>query len=365
MFQDNLERYQAFWARQRTARPLFGCNAGLFVTERYPRMMRVIPDGPVRPEDLRVDLFLEDCEELYQDYSKMGDDYCHTSAPFIYLPWMEAIMGCPIAFSGTSFWAEPCVDSWGSWHWQRPTLDNPWTEKLLAFMRALVQHSAGRYPVAPTLMRGPSDMMAAMRGTVQLPFDLVDSPDLAARAAQLCAEVFIEVGKAQLELIPESATGYMAGEHGLRTWAPDKIIWLQEDAMALLSPQLYRDFFLPLDRQIGGQFSCVAFHLHDSALWAIDDLVEVPEIDVLELNQDVGSADIEATFSGWKKIREKKPLVIWRMYDEGFWPLLDRILAEFPPCGLAIQITAKDEEEGKRVTDRFLEVAQRRRGELS
>jgi hypothetical protein len=356
MFGNTLDRYQAFWNRLDTDRPLWGCNIGFFVNERYPRVMEKIPPGLVRPEDIQVDLFLQDCENLYSAYQKMGDDYPYVGASFIYIPWMEAIMGCPIKSSHTSFWAEPWVKDWKDWHWQKPTLENPWLQKLLELMRALVKHADGRYPVAPTLMRGPSDMLAAMRGAAQLPLDLIDFPDIMKRAINLCAEVWIEVGKAQLALIPESKEGYVAGEHGLRTWAPDKVIWLQEDAMALLSPPLYREFFLPVDRYIAGEFPCLAFHLHNSALWAIEELVGVPEINVLELNlDDIGHSDVEGTFRGWKKIQAHKPLVMWWSYEEGFWSLLKRVLEEFPSRGLAIQVVVKDAEEGKKVRAGFLE----------
>ncbi len=72
--------------------------------------------------------------------------------------------------------------------------------------------------------------------------------------------------------------------------------------MALLSPQLYRDYILPVDQQIAAQFPCVAFHLHGSALWAIDELVQVQELDVLELNQEDARCDVAGTFAGGHKM---------------------------------------------------------------
>lgn len=318
--------------------------------------METIPRGLVEPQDIRVDLFLQDCEQSYCSHQQIGDDYPFVTAAFHGIPWMEAIMGCPIRSSPTSFWAEPVVADWQTWHWEARTLDNPWAEKLLELVRALVEHSQGRYSVAPTLMRGPSDMLAALRGAKQLPLDLLDFPDLMRRAIDLCAEVWIDVGKAQLGLIPSCDEGYVAGDYGLKTWAPDKVIWLQEDAMALLSPQLYREFFLAVDRRIADQFCCSAFHLHDSGLWAVKELAQVPEIDVLELNFEATARDEEGTFAGWKEIQVSKPLVVWRLYEDDFWSWLARVLTELSWRGLSIQTTVRDVSEGKRVKERFLEV---------
>ena len=346
MYVENLEHHQAFWKRRKTARPLFGINVGFMANQRFPLLMESLPSGEVKPEDIRLDLFLKDCDRLYELQQDTGD-YPYVAAAFPGLPWLEAIMGCPIASSPTNLWAEPCVSDWREYSRQKPNRDNPWYKKLIELVQGLIDHSGGRFQVAATLMRGPADMLSAMRGASNFVMDLIDNGDVASRAARLCADVWKDVGRAQLELIPDSDRGYVAGDHALRTWAPDKVIWLQEDAMGLLSPQLYRGFFLELDRYIAAGFPCVAFHLHGSALWAIDDLVKAPEIDVVELNLEDANCDVEGTCAGWKKIQANKPLVIWRMYKDDFPGWLERVIAEIPANGLSVQVsTATPAEAG-------------------
>jgi len=350
----DLEIHKAFWDRRDIGRPLLGINVGFTLEHRFPLLMATISPGLVKPKDIRTDLFLEDCDRLYETHQNLGD-YPLASAPFVGIPWMEAIMGCPIMASSSGFWAEHCVNDWKSWHWQQPTRDNPWTQKLLELTSTLVEHAKGRYPVAPTLMRGPSDILAALRGGANLPLDIFDEPDLIRKALAMCADVHVEVGKAQLSLIPESSQGYMAGDAALRTWAPRKIVWLQEDAMSLLSPSLYSEFIYPLDKRISGEYPCTAFHLHGSALWAIDELLQIPEIDVIELNLEDATCDIDATFAGWKKIQAHRPLVIWRMYGEDFESWLKRVLKEIPANGLSIQISTNNIDEAKIVRKIFYE----------
>jgi len=359
VFEGKLENYRRFLAREPMDRPLFGCHLGFFAHQRYPRVMQSLPEGPIQPDDIRMDLFLADYADARKGYDRMDDDYPLALAPFICLPWMEAIMGCPIIASPTSIWAEPCVDDWQTWHWRKPSLDNPWAQKLLEMTRALVQFSDGGMSVAPTLMRGPSDMLAAMRGADKLPLDVIDFPDEMHRAARLCADVWIEVAQAQLDLTPDCGEGYLAGDHGMRVCAPQRVIWLQEDTMALLSPTLFREFFLPVDRYIARQFPHVAFHLHGSALWAIDELVQLPELDVLELNLEAAFCDIEGTFAGWKKIQVHKPLVAWLPYDDTFLANLERILAEIPPAGLSIQTVVESPQQGREAVSRFFEMVEK------
>ncbi len=198
--------------------------------------------------------------------------------------------------------------------------------------------------------------MAAMGGAQQLPLSLCDYPELMKRAVNICAEVFAEIWNAQHELIPSSPQGYMSGT--FRLWAPHKIAWLQADAMALLSPALYREFFLPVDRRLCRQLPVVAFHLHDSALWGVDKLTAIDELAVFELGFDATPGAEEDTFEACKRAQRLKPLIIWRMYQpDQFWPWLDQVLRELSPAGLSIQITVADAAAAKEVVSGFMKKA--------
>ncbi|MHB9038001.1 MAG: hypothetical protein ACYC64_15190 [Armatimonadota bacterium] len=355
MLKDTLQRHKAFWERRDTDRPLLGVNAGFFVNQRFPRVMEQMPEGEVQPDDIPVELFLKDCDDLYESHAGLGD-YPFVSAPFVGIPWLEAIAGCPIMASKSSFWAEPCITDWKTWRWSEFILENPWTKKLQELMIALTEHSSGRYGVAPTLMRGPSDILSAMRGAAELSVDLMDDPDAVLPSIDQATNLWKAAARIQLDLIPESDEGYIAGDAALRTWAPEKVLWLQEDAMSLLSPRLYKDFFLPVDRKLSDEFPCIAYHLHGSALWAVDDLVELPGVDVIELNLEAAFCDVEGTFAGWKKIQQRKPVIMWRAHGDDFKEWLEKVLREFPANGLSIQVSAFDPNDAKLAVKIFDEV---------
>ena len=350
----NLDKHKAMWERKDIGRPLLGINVGFMANQRFPLLMECLSGKLVQPEDIRVDLFLKECDRLYELHQNLCD-YPYVAAPFAGMAWLEAIMGCPIMSSPTNLWAEPFVSNWDQWSWRKPDRENPWFQKLLELTEALAHYSKDRFPIAPTLMRGPADILSAIRGASQFSLDCMDQPDIIKRAAEICADLWIEVAQAQLELIPYSDHGYMAGDAALRSWAPEKLVWLQEDAMSLLSPSLYRDLFLPLDRRIAKEFACTVFHLHGSALWAVDDLINVPEIQVIELNLEDASCDVEGTFAGWKKIQAHKPLVIWRMYGTDFRTWLEKVLTEIPSNGLSIQVSTNNIEQAKLVQKEFFE----------
>ena len=100
-------------------------------------------------------------------------------------------------------------------------------------------------------------------------------------------------------------------------------------------------------------FPCVVYHLHGSALWAIDDLVQLPGVAVIELNLEAANCDVEGTFAGWKKIQKHKPLIMWRACGDDFSAWLARVRKEFPSKGLSIQVSAYNADDAKKVKEGF------------
>ena len=73
MDHDILQRHKAFWGRQETDRPLFGINSGFFLQQRFPRVIEHMPQGTIGPDDIPVDLFLQECDALYESHRELGD----------------------------------------------------------------------------------------------------------------------------------------------------------------------------------------------------------------------------------------------------------------------------------------------------
>ncbi len=331
-------------------RPLIGSGAfGFPVRELSPRVAAPLSAGPVRPADIQVEPFLEDIDALWRAYQALDDDYPFAAGALASVPWLEAILGCPIFFSGTTMWADPCINDWDEYGWDRHPLSHPWAEKLLELLRALAEHSQGRYCCTPTLMRGVADLCAALRGPNALALDLYDCPERISRLADLCAEALIQMGLAQLALIPESENGYLVGCAGLRCWFPRKGLWLQDDAVSILSPRFYREHFLPRVRHVAGSFEQVAFHLHGDRLWAVDLLLQMDEIDVLDLNYDVGASMLEERIvPAWRSIQAKKPCIAFGHVTLEELARLRKILS---PAGLSLQVVAPTLAQGQAARD--------------
>ncbi len=334
-------KYEAY-LKGENKEPLFGCTLGMFTKEHLPRTTAAFPSRELVPEDIDVEAFLADCEDLYNAHEQMNDDFPFVAAPVVSIPWMEAIMGCPIMCKDNSIWAEPCVEDWDDWEPPKDIENNPWVVKLCEIAKRLCERSRGRFPVALTLMRGPADIISAMRGAQNYIWDMIDEPENMALIAQKIADVYIAVAKAQFNAIPQGNEGYICGDQGMRLWRPERFVWLQEDALALLSPQIYRQVIYPADCKIIKEFGHGAFHLHATALWAIDELFKIPGLDTIELNLESATIDLEETFAAWEKIRNNRTLVIWAQYEENFEGWMSRFLKDIPHSGVNFQIALFD-----------------------
>jgi len=323
--------FLAFHAR-RNARPLFGFFRGSeYPLPRYP-FSRSLPEGrPLAPEDFDVEAFVADSARLFDDHEACGGDFIYSASAYWGIPWLEALLGCPIFANHAtgSIYAEP-PPGFAPAALPPFSPDNPWSRLMERMLRALAVASAGRFPLATTRMRGVADLLAALYGGDACVFAMLDAPDEVRRVAQHVTELFIACGRFQLERIPAFHGG--VGSFYYHAWMPPGTVWHQEDAAALLSPKLYREFIEPFDRQIVAAFPHVVMHQHATGFVPTDRYLEMG-MSVLELHIDRGGPAAEALFDRHLAILRRQPLIIWGDIPRAD---LDWLFSKLPPQGLAI-----------------------------
>lgn len=307
-----IQRHRAFWERGDAEKPLLRVFASEDII--YPlRATRLPPpDRPVVPEDLTLDCFWG----LYESARLIPPDSSifQFAYPFIGFPWMEAMIGCPIqvAPDSSSLWVQPIPDP----DWDRLLAlevgdDNPWLQRLLGLVDELVQRGEGRYVVTPGhtggLPHGASDMLAGVLGNERMCYELYDNPEKVREFLFRVTDIWIRVVKKVLERIPPFRGGYVNG-YGI--WAPGHApIWI-EDALLFFSPQNYRRFLLPCDRKVFGSFPYPGIHVHSAAAYALDVLLEIEELKVVQLGWDVSGPPLDELMAICRRIQEHKPLIL-------------------------------------------------------
>ena len=127
------------------------------------------------------------------------------------------------------------------------------------------------------IMRGPTDMLGALLGRQEMVMALVDSdPQEMHRLIERVTRAFLSVIEAQRRMTPPFYGGRALGFYHI--WAPGKAIWFQDDLSAILSPKLYRQFFLDSARLILAGHDYTAVHLHPNSFFILDDLLSLENL---------------------------------------------------------------------------------------
>jgi hypothetical protein len=335
-----LDRHEAFLERRPVDRPLLGpWISGYYPAEQFPRGVAQWTAGQaVRPDGVSFARFADDYQQLYEAHRHCETDFGFVGSAYWGIPWLEAIIGCPVVAAAANCCARPRLTSLDQAEAISLDLDNnPWLDVLLQFTRELVEFSAERFPVCPPLLRGPGDTTAAMLGEMAYVTGFFDSPERMRRLLEQCASVRQVVLDRLHELIPPWQGIHAAGGYPSIVWSRRTVVYHQEDSTAVLNPAIFRDFLLPA-LKAGCRPSEVNFiHLHSACLYPVDILLEDTSFDVLQINVDHRGMGppVEKLIGPFQKIQAAgRPLLLWGEFSDEEWKL---IRTELSPVGLSLQ----------------------------
>jgi hypothetical protein len=287
----------------------------------------------IEPQDIHPETFVEDQLRYLEISSEMGDDLCRTAMPLASLPWMEAILGCPVISAGTYLSSRPVGEDPDRLGQEPFDPQNPWVQKYLEFIHVYHQAFGVRYPIAQSILRGPSDLACALMGAEKATIALLEQPEAMSGLLERVTSSKESFLRLQLEHLPGYEGGSVIGQYEI--WAPGKTVRLQEDYSTLYSPKLYVKFLKPLDQRLAGIAEYSLIHLHSSSLFLIERFLEVEQLRLFQVTKDEGTASLPQMLPNLKKIQSAgRPLIVKGRFDASDFQLLRE---ELSPCGLCIQ----------------------------
>ena len=342
-----IEKYKAFWKRKEMERPLIGFTfRGFFSLDEYSVCKAWGSDTLLTPDMIKPEDFMDDEIKILKEGEILNDDIIRGDSPAAaVIPWLSAMLGRPLRVLPGNVLGKDIACSWDELEDIKLDHNNPWFKKYISFICALVEKADGRFPVSHGAFLGPSDLLAFLRGTIQSIMDLVDDPVKTTNLLWRLADIFIEITEEAWKYIPLFHGGYFDGMYQL--WAPGTIVRLQEDASALYSPDLYRQFLQPVDRMIATHFSNSFIHLHSTSMFLLEAFLEVEEIRCFEINNDEVGPPIEKMIPYFKMVQEaERPLLIRGSFKPEDISLL---MQSLEPRGLFLYILVKNLKEVKAI----------------
>jgi hypothetical protein len=342
--QEKLQRYKAFWTNAPTGRPLIGFSlGGWFPLQSYAALGKFLGRKEIAANELHPEDFLADYDRLVASWNGVEDDIIRAVAPLPPFPWLEAMLGARVQVGDEAIWTPEGGFEYADLDALDLSSDNPWRRKYLEFVAALNDRFRGRCPVGQPILRGVSDMIAALRGSSQMIFDLYDHPEQFRRLAGHCSDLLVALVAEQQSITGPFAGGYEVEQ--LALWAPGRIIRLQEDGSAFFSPSLYVQHLRGEDERQASSFPYSVIHLHSSSLFLLDEIFNVESLKCIQINKDVGGLEVSGMLPFFKKVQQRgRRLLIRGKLDHGDLALLK---GELSPNGLYLQIVVENPAETK------------------
>lgn len=348
--EEKIKKYLAFWNRTPVERPMVGFSlGGWFSFQSYGAVQKYRGMENLTPDMLSPEKYLDDYNRIVAPFEQIEEDVIHSVAPIPAFPWLEAMLGIPVQVGNESIWAKEGGFDYRDIGRLNLSKDNPWRKKYLEFVKALQDRYGNRYPVGQPILRGTSDMVAALRGSQRMIFDLYDCPGDFQRLARVCTDFFIELVRDQLAVTRPFHGGFEVESFTL--WAPDGIVRMQEDASALFSPDLYVKYLKEEDRRIADAFPNQVIHLHSSSLHLLDRFADIDSLKCIEINKDQGGWGVPQMLSLFRNVQARgKSLIVRGKLDVEDLNLMRK---ELSPKGLYLQIVVETPEETKQFQEFF------------
>jgi hypothetical protein len=338
-----IEKYQSFWNRDDVARPLIGFSlVGWFPMEEFAVCQNwgsseYLSLDMINPQD-----FMEDHVRLAREGEVIDDDMIRGACPTqVSVPFLPAMLGNPLRILPQNILGGERKLSWD--HAFEVSLDaaDPWYLKYMAFIDALVEIAAGRFPVSHGPEIGPTDLHAILRGHNESIMDLMDAPGKSAKFLWHLGEIVRDMFEAVWQRIPLFHGGYFDAQYCL--WSPGPIIRIQEDATAVYSPDLYRRMVQPVDRMLADSFSSSFMHLHSTSMFLLGAFLEIEELPCFQINNDAIGPPVADMVPYFQKVQQAGRSLLIR---GAFSPDEARLLMDsLESRGLFLNIMVKSMEE--------------------
>lgn len=318
---------------------------------------------------LPQELMYQDLEDKYQNAARMVARYRHFCETHEFLaesfPNMNVdfgpgsvagYIGSDIVFGEDTVWFEKCVEEWASFPKIKFDPENKWWKKHYQLVKDVRKLAGDDFYIGiPDLMEN-IDVLASLRGTQDMIFDMVDEPEEVTERIKQISDVYFEYYDRFYDLAKseeDNGSCYTV----FQIWGPGKTAKLQCDFAAMMSPTNYRDFIVEPLRAQAKKLDNVLYHLDGpDCIKHLDAIMEIDEINALQWTS--GDYGPDGTLEDWYQIYDKARIAgksLWvKVYSGEFedWiKNVDRIVARYGSHSLFLMFPEMSMEQANRLIE--------------
>jgi hypothetical protein len=337
-FETIKQRFDAFWEREVLDRPLIHITA-----PRKPRRNITLPAVKTLEEKwTNIDYILKRVELYFECTAFLGD------AIPAYMPnlgpnQLTAFLGGELIFlDEETSWVKPFLDDLKGYS---PVLDesNVWWRTMNRILDAVCEVAKGNFLVGIPDMHYGGDALAAMIGTQKLVKALYTQPEEVKRLIRELTDISIQIFENYYRKTSRIQEGSISW---IPAYSRGRFFPLQDDFSGLVSPKMFKEFFLEEQVILSKHLDNSIFHLDGPmALGNLDILLKVDSIDGIQWVPGAGAPPMSKWIHVCQKVLDagKCLHISCEPWEVGV------LLENLKHGGLFLQTWCRSEEEARRV----------------
>ena len=240
---------------------------------------------------------------------------------------LAACLGSEPRFADDTVWYEDAISDPDACSPLKLTGTETWWQRYRAIRLEVLCISEGDYLVGAPAIASNLDVLAELRGTQNMLYDLNDRPGwVRDRLSEVNEAFFVAYDDCYQQIrLPDGSSAYTY----FHLWGPGKTSQVQCDFSAMISPAMFREFVIPPLRQQCAWLDHSLFHLDGPhCIGHLDHLLAVEELDAVQWTPGAGQPGAG---------------------DPTWYGLYARVLK----AGKSVQILGADTEQARRILDTF------------
>jgi hypothetical protein len=241
---------------------------------------------------------------------------------------LGTFLGAKVYLDEGTTWYYPCIDDADTYGPIRfDTHNNTWWDRHIALVEEGLRRTKGRYLVGmPDMIEG-LDTLAALRGDMQLLYDLCERPGWVRERLAEINQAYFEA----FDLIYGEIKSLDGGQAfcAFRIWGPGKTAKLQCDISAAISPRMFKTFVYPFLAEQCKWLDYSMYHLDGTtALQHLDLLLDVEYLHAIEWTPQAGKPGGGSSewYNLYRRIKEgEKGIQAVGVQVDEVIPLLDAV----------------------------------------
>lgn len=298
-FEEAQQRWEALYAHEIIDRPVVTITVTKDATHpvKPPQYLSFLIDG--------IEASLDWFEEYLENTWFLGEAI-PSYRPEAGADMFAAFLGTPMQFDFSGYpdrwpdaWSQPIVKHWPDAFPLEVQGNNELWQKMLHGLKRTAERGVGKYITTSADLHSNLDALVALRGSSELIFDMIDTPELVEQAMLAVRQAYQYISERFFSLSRADEWGSQRGPY-----CKGRFNIIACDTAAFLSPELFRKFVMPAIEEEAAWLDHSMFHIDGpDMLKFLDDILAVKEINVINWVPGVQSGS--KRFAEWTDLFRK------------------------------------------------------------